>query len=227
MHIQDHMNANPVTVSMHSRYREASRLMLCHGAEHLPVVDSAGRLVGLLTFRELLAAGSQCAGGLENILISHVMNQEPSRMTGDASITTALLMLSKDGADCVVVVDSTDRVVGIVTHGDALRVMAKLLGLLEGGMWVEIPLPVRGDGFSRIFEVLRSCESQGSSAVAARTGESPEDSALFLRMHGTPPPRVEKQLLRAGLSLLRPEAPVLVQQERSPASGPVLERAAQ
>jgi CBS domain-containing protein len=45
------MSSHVVTVSLDASFDEAKRLMLSHGIRHLPVIDEAGKLIGLFSFR--------------------------------------------------------------------------------------------------------------------------------------------------------------------------------
>jgi len=51
------MTANPQTVSGVDPVDEALRLMVSGGFRHLPVVDDDGRVVGMLSMRDLARAG--------------------------------------------------------------------------------------------------------------------------------------------------------------------------
>src|SRR5437867_4413449 len=51
------MTANPQTVSGADPVDEALRLMVSGGFRHLPVVDDDGRVVGMLSMRDLARAG--------------------------------------------------------------------------------------------------------------------------------------------------------------------------
>jgi CBS domain-containing membrane protein len=45
------MSRNVVTVSIDASFDEAKRLMLSHDIRHLPVIDNAGKLIGLFSLR--------------------------------------------------------------------------------------------------------------------------------------------------------------------------------
>jgi CBS domain-containing protein len=45
------MSSHVVTVSLDASFDEARRLMLSHDIRHLPVIDEAGKLIGLFSFR--------------------------------------------------------------------------------------------------------------------------------------------------------------------------------
>ena len=55
------MTRDPVTISPHKRIDEASELILKHGIGSLPVLED-GKLVGIVTWKDLLRAYSHSAG---------------------------------------------------------------------------------------------------------------------------------------------------------------------
>ncbi len=52
--LKEVMTKNIVTVSDDATFEESRRLVISHGIRHLPVVNSDGRLVGLVTVRNFL-----------------------------------------------------------------------------------------------------------------------------------------------------------------------------
>lgn len=52
--LRDVMTGNPVTVSASSRVRDAAAIMFEKWFRHLPVVDDDGRVVGILSLRDIL-----------------------------------------------------------------------------------------------------------------------------------------------------------------------------
>jgi CBS domain-containing protein len=52
--IEQVMTKNVVTIGEEASLEEARRLIISHGIRHLPVVDSNGKLTGLLSVRKLL-----------------------------------------------------------------------------------------------------------------------------------------------------------------------------
>jgi CBS domain-containing protein len=48
------MTKNVVTVSEDAAFAESRRIIITHGIRHLPVVNSKGRLAGLVVVRDFL-----------------------------------------------------------------------------------------------------------------------------------------------------------------------------
>jgi CBS domain-containing protein len=54
--VRQWMTPDPVTIAADTEADEASRLMLDHGFRHLPVLDDAGRVLGVVSLRRLVGA---------------------------------------------------------------------------------------------------------------------------------------------------------------------------
>jgi CBS domain-containing protein len=52
--IQKVMTKNIFTVDENATYKEAKNIIVLHGIRHLPVTDSNGKLVGLISIRQIL-----------------------------------------------------------------------------------------------------------------------------------------------------------------------------
>lgn len=103
---------------------------------HLPVIDDDGRLVGLVSHRDLLAAQISNRTGLtpddrravqDEVRMKHIMTKDVWTVGPEvnASIAAATLLDHKFG--CLPVVDESRVLVGIVTERDFLRFAMKVL----------------------------------------------------------------------------------------------------
>lgn len=98
---------------------------------HLPVVDD-DRLIGLLTERDLLAASASDLlphrGDADRLLgervhLRDVMVRNVLTASPEMSIHSAGTLLLKQRYGCLPVVDAENRLVGIVTSSDFIRVV--------------------------------------------------------------------------------------------------------
>lgn len=130
LRVADLMTIDVVTVTPEHTLGEAWDLMREHHIRHLPVVDEAGRLVGLVTHRDLLAAATSSLtfpaehdrvfllGGHR---VAEVMETHLSTATADDPAPDVGERMARHRIGCVPVVDTEGRLVGIVTETDYLH----------------------------------------------------------------------------------------------------------
>ncbi len=127
------MMGSPVTLKPEDTLDLANDVISLGRIRHIPVVD-AGRLVGLLSERDLLgAAASQIFGLkqksksalLKTVLIRDVMKKRVATVTTDTSIKEAAHLMRDKKIGCLPVV-SGNAVVGLVTTTDILRYVERL-----------------------------------------------------------------------------------------------------
>lgn len=124
--VRTRMSAPPITVQADSSYQRALRLMDEHRLHHVPVVDSEGRLVGIVTERDLLLAASHY--GQADIEVAEIMHKGAVTATPEMTIAQAAeLMLSKRIGGLPVVTDE-QHIVGVITETDLLRSFVEMLG---------------------------------------------------------------------------------------------------
>jgi CBS domain-containing protein len=88
---------------------------------HLPVV-SGDKLVGLVTHRDILRSEVRGTSAVRDIMKTDVTTAAPDMALSDAA---RLMLMHK--ADCLPVTDDEERLVGIVTASDFMRLAIELL----------------------------------------------------------------------------------------------------
>jgi CBS-domain-containing membrane protein len=121
------MTRRPDTVGPEDALGDAAGLMVSGGYRHLPVVDTDGRLVGMLSERDLRARlGSELekfadAGRqLLSDTVDAAMRPDPITVGRRARVREALEILIDDRVGALPVTDDADRLVGIVSYVDLL-----------------------------------------------------------------------------------------------------------
>ena len=108
------------------------RLMQEHKIKHLPVTDGDGKLVGIVTDRDLKRASASDATSLEvhelnylldKVKLSEVMTKSPFTVTPATSVQNAARLIAEKKLGCLPVLHH-GSLVGIVTTGDFLRCLA-------------------------------------------------------------------------------------------------------
>jgi CBS domain-containing membrane protein len=102
---------------------------------HMPVVDAKNRLVGIVSDRDLRNVlvfindkdGERKAIGDKKLTIGRVMTREPMAADPGDSLKTAVRVMIKHKFGCLPVVDEKERLMGLVTETDLLKLLEELL----------------------------------------------------------------------------------------------------
>jgi len=97
---------------------------------HLPVIDDNGRLVGLISHRDLLRAQISTLSGLtpaerrarqSDVRVAQVMTRDVWTVRPDTEATIVGRTLLDHRFGCLPVVDADERLIGIVTERDFIK----------------------------------------------------------------------------------------------------------
>ncbi len=120
--VRDIMSTNVFTVRPEDVLDLATSIMEWRHIRHVPVEDSDGCLVGLLSHRALLRLHARSAGDAEQqpTSVERVMDRNPVTVAADTQLDEAAGKLLDAESGCLLVVDH-DRLVGIATERDFLH----------------------------------------------------------------------------------------------------------
>jgi CBS domain-containing protein/nucleotide-binding universal stress UspA family protein len=118
--VADIMHADPATISQSDTLVEAQRRMAAAGVHQLPVVAD-GTLIGIVSLVDL----ERQTGYLDRTKVDAVMTGSPVTVSADAPVTAAIGILLDENINALPVLRG-DRLVGIVSRTDILRLAARL-----------------------------------------------------------------------------------------------------
>jgi CBS domain-containing protein len=111
----------------------AASVMEWEHIRHIPVEDDRGKLVGLLSHRELLRLVGRGHGAAVSaipdgpVAIKDLMQKEIVTCTPETTTLEALSIMRTQKVRCLPVIDEEEQLVGIVTDRDFLDVAARLM----------------------------------------------------------------------------------------------------
>lgn len=133
MRVRDMMTPNPISIGPGESLEGAMEVMLRKHIRHLPVLDAAGQLVGMVTDRDLrrltpspLSRGDHPETVMENTTVERVMVKQPSTIAPDAPARDAVQTLIDKKYGALPVVQG-GKLVGIITPIDVMKVYLKSL----------------------------------------------------------------------------------------------------
>jgi CBS domain-containing protein len=157
-HADDVMTQPVITVTASDPVRLAAARMAEHHLKRLPVVDEAGRLVGLISRVDVLRAVEYHQNGLtteeeaprSGTTVIDLMYTDVPTVHPEARLEEIIRVLEASQRRRAVVVDDQRHVLGIITDGDLLRrsqqaahpgLLSRLRNLITGQQAAEVSLP--------------------------------------------------------------------------------------
>jgi CBS domain-containing membrane protein len=131
--VREIMTGSPVTLKPEDTLDLANDVISLGRIRHIPVVED-GRLVGLLSERDLIGAAATTIFGLKQkrksallktVLIKDVMKKRVISVKPDTPIKDAAQLMADKKIGCVPVVES-GTLVGLLTTTDILRYVERL-----------------------------------------------------------------------------------------------------
>ncbi len=119
----DVMTPDLTVLSPSQKLQRAWEEMRAGRFRHIPVVDRQRRVLGVVTHRDLLAS----QGNL-NRRIDEVMQSDIKAVGTETAAHEAAYLLLRHVIGCVPVVDAEERLVGIITESDFVRIAYTALG---------------------------------------------------------------------------------------------------
>lgn len=142
MYVKDNMTKNPYTVSLNQSVSQVLDIMSASKVHRLPVVDKAGKLLGLITESLIASATPSTSSSLSVYEINYLLNKLSIKdvmvtnvftISPDALLEEAATLMRKNDIGCLPVIDGDNCVVGIITHNDIFDAFIDLLGYHKDG----------------------------------------------------------------------------------------------
>jgi CBS domain-containing membrane protein len=133
--VSDLMTTEVVTLTEDETLAHAQRCMARGRIRHLPVIRE-GRLVGLITHRDLLAASFSIFAEVKadeqrrvfaTVPVAEAMHRDVVTVSPSLGVSQAARILLENKYGCLPVVDTESNLLGIVTEADFLRLTVRLL----------------------------------------------------------------------------------------------------
>lgn len=126
--VGDLMTADPIVVRADAPLVEAAKLMDEHKISGLPVVDGAGRLVGVVSQTDLLRARATeyLWANWPGLAVRHLMSKPALTVHRDTPLADAARKMERHHVHRLVVVSDADEQlpIGVISTSDLVRAMA-------------------------------------------------------------------------------------------------------
>ena len=214
MFVTRRMQRNVSTIAPSASLEEARRLMREKSVRQLPVTDEDGKLVGMVSDRDIreamlpvgLLPGSS-EKEMEKILadtpVEKVMTRKVVAATVNDSLEDAIVLLHDFQVNALPVLDDKGRVAGIITRTDVLNAFIEALGIGEISSRLEVVVPDVPGSLAEVMTIIKSFHVNVTSVLTTGHPE-PGTLAVFFRIATLHVGPVRKAIQEAGYRILNP-----------------------
>jgi acetoin utilization protein AcuB len=193
MLVEERMTRNPVTAKVDTPVTEAQAVMRREKIHHLPVVDRDGKLVGIVTEKDLLYASPSPATSLSvyeityllgKLTVEKVMTKDLITIKEDTPLEDAARIMADNNIGGLPVVRD-GMLVGIITESDLFRIFVELFGARQKGVRLTMYIPQERGELARISSVIAE---HGGNIIAFGSilGEDPTNVLCMIKVNGIP-----------------------------------------
>jgi acetoin utilization protein AcuB len=214
MFVARRMQKSIVTVTPSASLAEAQDLMRGHHIRQVPVTSEDGKLVGILSDRDIrgavLPAGlvpgfsaEEAAKFLRDTPVGKVMTRKVVTATLTDTLEDAIVLLRDFNVNALPVVDAEGKVAGIITRTNVLEAFIDVLGVGEVSSRLEVVVPDRPGTLAQLVSIISSFHVNITSVLA--TGHVVEGKrANFFRVAALNIAPIKKAIEEAGFEILDP-----------------------
>ncbi|WP_419786037.1 CBS and ACT domain-containing protein [Pseudodesulfovibrio sp.] len=201
MLVRDWMTENVITLGVSYSVLDAAEILRGKNIRQFPVVDNAGKLVGIVSDRDIRDAmpskfipgdavdGKR--GGLYTLTAGDIMTLDPITVHSDSPINEVADLLVKHKIGGLPVVDG-GQLCGIITQADVMRFLCAAAGPMRSGTQFAFRLEARPGPLARLLDDIRELGLCYSSVFAANECSCPGYRRVYIRLDRTGDRSVEE-----------------------------------
>ncbi|HSB82120.1 MAG TPA: CBS domain-containing protein [Candidatus Methylomirabilis sp.] len=193
MLVHERMSKNPYTITADTPVDEALRRMREAHVRRFPVLDKAGKLIGIVAEKDLLYASPSPATTLSiyemhyllsKLKVAEVMKRDIITVTEDTPVEDAARIMTDRKIGSLPVLRN-GQLVGIITESDLFKLFQELLGARNKGVRLTMLIPeVKGT----LAKITTAIAQKGGYIHALGTflGEDPTNYLLTMKVADVP-----------------------------------------
>lgn len=186
------MTGSPMTFGADTTVMHAAEVMRSQNVRQFPVLDSDGRLVGIVSDRDIRDAmpskflpdgGSGGEGGnLLSLTVGDIMTPQPETVSPRCAMDVVADKLAKLKIGGLPVVDDAGLLVGIITEVDVFRFLCSATGLARGGIQLAVRLEARPGPLAELLAALREQEIHFTSVLTSHDYDKAGYRHAYIRL---------------------------------------------
>ncbi len=213
MFVSETMATDLITVAPDTKLSEARVLMQDNSVRHLPVIDDEGKLLGIVTDRDMrdaqpssLLSKVEYERIFEKVMkhtVAEIMTKDPSTISVYYTLQDTLMVMGKKKVGALPVVDEEGFLKGIMSTRDLLSAFVNIMGIGEPGTLLCILVKEQPGQLKKIIDIATEEKVSLGSVLVARYWDE-EKRAIFPYLLTNNVVTIKQKLLAEGFELFDP-----------------------
>jgi acetoin utilization protein AcuB len=213
MFVSRSMTQEVITTDPEEDVFDAYEKMSQNRIRHLPVIDADGRLIGIVTDRDIRSAlpygmikdptRTAEAEKVKDLKVMDIMTADPKTIGPHHTIQDALVLIQELRVGALPVVDKEGKLKGILSVRDLLRAFINVLGFGQPGTLLCILVEEKVGQMKKIVDAITEEGISFGSVLVARYFEK-DKRAVFPYLLTQNVARIKRKLKDLGYTLVDP-----------------------
>jgi len=191
MIIKDWMTKDVITVDPEASMMRAAKLMKEKNIRRLPVVDDKGKLVGMLSDRDVKEASPSKATTLDvhelyyllsEIKVKNIMTPTPLTIRETDTVVKCAAIMHDKKISGLPVLNESGELVGIMTQNEVYRVLLSITGVYHGGVQFGLKLADQRGTLKEVLDCLRGYKARVISILTSYDKVDDGFRQVFIRI---------------------------------------------
>ncbi len=189
MLIKQWMTSKVISATPDMSVVKANKLMKDHNIRRLPVVDTEGHVVGIVSDRDIKDASPSQATTLDmremlyllsELKLKSIMTVNPVCVSPDDSIEKVALLMEEKGFGGFPVTEN-DRLVGIISDHDIFKVLINITGARQDTLQLAFSVQDKVGALRPLLEVLAE-HNVNITSILSHTDEGCAEKQVYIRI---------------------------------------------
>jgi acetoin utilization protein AcuB len=213
MFVSDRMSKDLITAGPDMTIFEAKKIMVEKNIRHLPIIDEAGKLLGIVTDRDIRDSMPSTLlkkhdyditlSKIGNHPVGDIMTRKPMTIYAYYTLQDTLLVMQKKKVGALPVIDEEGYLKGLLSTRDLLTAFVNIMNIDEPGSMLCILIKEQRGQMKKIVDIITEENISLGSVLVARFWDK-DKRAIFPYLLTNNIINVKKRLLESGFELIDP-----------------------
>ena len=208
MLVHERMSKQPITITEDTPINGALKVMRDEKVRRLPVLSKKGKLVGIVSERDLLYASPSPATSLSihelhylvsKITVNEIMTRDVITVSEYTPLEEAARIMADNKIGGLPVVRD-GKLVGIITESDLFKIFTEILGARDMGVRLSMLVPEQP---GILADITRAITDMGGNIISLSTfmGEDPTNRLITVKVADVPQDRLVAEMKALALEI--------------------------